>query len=340
MNAEASTDHLIQKPCGVVFSQEELQHAFDGIASGKQPGIDGLTKEAYAINLEPKLRALAESLAAGTYSMEPVQRFWMPKPGGGLRPGALVCIEDKLVQRALLHRIEARYMDKFSERSFCRSGWGRMAAADQLFLDLMELHPSSVLKLDIKKFFENINHDKLDSILAARLSESERELVRQWLGCAVIIPGAEDATEATLEVRKVGLEQGMPISNLLANIYLDAALDPWLDAQLGTDGAWVRYLDDIIVCLSGDGDELADAVDARLGGFGLSLNRDKTQHAAGFSEAAVEMITLGDHDPFGGIHFVGISFCPARTSNGSYFVRTFDIKSAVQEDADATSVDG
>lgn len=309
-------------------TEAELKAAFDGIALHKRPGIDGITREQYLCDLDANIGALAARIRDGTYRPKPVLRVHGRKPGGGTRPIALVSVEDKIVQRATLRRIEPRFEKVFFERSFGRTGGGPLAAADQVFLDLLHHQPDVVVQLDLVKCFESFDHAILIDFLKPKLDDAELALVVQMIKARVSTPAppAADAAEPTMieSVRDVGIEQGMPIAPFLANVFLHFALDEWLQGHSDVSG-WARFVDDTIVTLGspGSGPSFVTSASERLGEHGLLLNENKSHIVEGFSEAAVLGLRPGAWDLVNVFEFVGTRFRPARSRTGAYFIETF-----------------
>ncbi len=310
------------------FTEEELTRAFDDVARNKRPGIDGVTRESYLATLASRIHGLTNRLRDGTYRPQPVLRVEARKGGGGTRPIAFVCVEDKIVQRALLRRIESRFKTMFFERSFGRSGGGAIAAADQVFLDLLHHQPSVVVQIDIAKCFESFDHAILMDLLKPKLDSTELTMVGQMLKAEVVReePPVGDQAEPTkvASVREVGVEQGMPISTFLANVFLHYALDEWLEGSREVS-AWSRFVDDTNVILgpsASSGRFVASAAE-RLAEYGLLLNESKTQVVRGFAAEDVALLRPGSWDLLSSFEFVGATYHPARTRAGAYFVETF-----------------
>lgn len=342
-------DHSIDGPDAgnggpsIEFAIDELREAFAGIAERKAPGADEVTKELYAQKLDSNLDQLNARLRSGSYQPNPVLRTWVRKPSGGRRPIAKLCTEDKIVQRALLRRLASRFEPHFFERSFARPGWGPLAASEQVFLDLLRHKPRSVVQLDIERCFETIDHGLLTELIAQRVGGSELALLKLFLAPTIVDEEqtAEDEGDVAAEsprriesVREVGIEQGMPLSTFLANVFLHHALDEWLENE-SSAVSWARYVDDVVACVADDAsaEDLLLAAEEQLASSLLTLNASKSQVIRDFDPRRVEAMKPGDVDLYGGFDFVGTRFRPARTKSGSYFVETYRDRPASSDGA-------
>lgn len=225
-----------------VASWDNLMSAFKQVASNKgAPGPDQQSIRDVRENLERILRALQGSLLNGTYTPGMVRRAWIPKGGGDKRGLGIPNVVDRIVQQAVLHVLSPHY-----ERTFHGSSHGfrpkrscHTAIAEAR--EHIEAGYTWVVDLDLEKFFDRVNHQRLLARLEQRVRDRRLlKLIHQMLKADVVMP---DGVVVSMEE---GTPQGGPLSPLLSNIVLDE-----LDWELERRGHhFVRYADDcnIYVC--------------------------------------------------------------------------------------------
>ena len=198
------------------------------------PGVDGMTVEQLPGYLREHWRRIRAELMAGRYQPQAIRRVELPKPGGGVRQLGIPTVLDRLIQQALHQVLEPVFEPTFSEHSYgFRPGKGAhqaLAAAKRHVAEGREW----VVDLDLEKFFDHVNHDKLMGQLAHRVADKRvLLLVREYLRAGVLINGV-------VVERDEGTPQGGPLSPLLSNIVLTA-----LDRELERRGhRFCRYADD------------------------------------------------------------------------------------------------
>jgi RNA-directed DNA polymerase len=203
-------------------------------ANGGSPGIDGMTVEELHGYLQQHWPTLRASLLAGTYRPSPVRRVEIPKPGGGVRKLGIPTVLDRFLQQALLQVLQPEWDQTFSEGSYgFRPGRSAHQAIARAQAYLEEGY-SWVVDLDLEKFFDRVNHDKLMSLVKERVKDRRGlQLIDRYLKAGAL---TGDGFEATTE----GTPQGGPLSPLLANLLLDG-----FDKELERRGhRFVRYADD------------------------------------------------------------------------------------------------
>jgi len=202
--------------------------------NGGSPGIDGMSVEALPEYLKRRWPEIRESLLSGTYEPQPVRRAEIPKPGGGVRKLGIPTVLDRFIQQALLQVLQPDWDRTFSERSYgFRPGRSAQQAVAQA-QRYLGMGCSWVVDLDLEKFFDRVNHDKLMSRVRERVSDRRvLKLIDRYLKAGAL---TAEGVEATPE----GTPQGGPLSPLLANLLLDG-----LDKELENRGhRFVRYADD------------------------------------------------------------------------------------------------
>jgi len=202
--------------------------------NGGSPGIDGMTVEDLAPYLKDHGPRLKEALLRGAYVPQPVKRMEIPKPGGGVRKLGIPTVVDRFVQQAILGILRPEWDPEFSEASFgFRPGRNAHQAVARAQRYVKEGY-TWVVDMDVEKFFDRVNHDKLMSEVAKKVKDRRMlKVIRRFLGAGVL---EHDALHETAE----GTPQGGPLSPLLANLLLDG-----LDRELERRGhRFGRYADD------------------------------------------------------------------------------------------------
>jgi group II intron reverse transcriptase/maturase len=242
-------------------------------------GVDGRSAKEFAANLEGNLQSLLERAKSGAYRAPPVRRVHIPKGDGrGKRPIGIPTFEDKVLQRAVAMVLEAVYEQDFCD---CSYGFRPRRSAHQALEALqnatMRMAGGWVLEVDIKSFFDTLDHAHLREILRRRVRDGVLlRLIGKWLKAGVL-----DGVE--LSHPEAGTPQGGVISPLLANIYLHEVLDEWFVndvlPRLRSRATLVRYADDFVVVFSRklDAERVLAVLPKRFGKYGLTLHPDKTQ---------------------------------------------------------------
>jgi RNA-directed DNA polymerase len=202
--------------------------------NGGSPGIDGMTVEELPEYLRQHWPTLRAALLAGTYRPSPVKRVEIPKPSGGVRKLGIPTVLDRLLQQALLQVLQPEWDQTFSEGSYgFRPGRSAHQAIARAQAYLEEGY-SWVVDLDVEKFFDRVNQDKLMSRVKERITDRRvLQLIDRYLKAGAL---TGDGFEATTE----GTPQGGPLSPLLANLLLDS-----FDKELERRGhRFVRDADD------------------------------------------------------------------------------------------------
>jgi group II intron reverse transcriptase/maturase len=314
-----------------VYQPEALRAAYFRLKKEAAPGVDGETWRHYGEALEGHLHDLSERLKRGAYRAKPVRRVYISKEDGRQRPLGVPALEDKIVQRATVEVLNAIYETDFLGFSYgFRPGCSQHDALDALYVGLLTKKVNWVLDVDIRGFFDTIDHGWLVQFVEHRIADQRVvRLIQKWLNAGVLEEGKRTRAEQ-------GTPQGGSASPLLANIYLHYAFDLWVHAwrrkHAGGDVIVVRYADDIVLGFQGKADaerfwaELAE----RFRKFGLELHPEKTRllefgpYAADNRRRRAE----GKPETFNFLGFTHI--CGKKRSNGRFTVLRQTIRKRVQ----------
>jgi len=242
-------------------------------------GVDGQTAEQYAETLEDNLRSLLGRMKSGNYQAPPVRRVHIPKGDGKTtRPLGIPTFEDKVLQRAVAMVLEAVYEQDFLPCSFgFRPGKSAHQALQRLWESLMGSRGGWVLEVDIRKFFDTLEHGELQQIIQRRVRDGVLlRLIGKWLN-------AGSLEEGEISYPDQGTPQGGVISPLLANIYLHEVLDEWFEQEVKPRmkgrAELIRYADDFVICFTQEEDarRVMSVLPKRFEKYGLALHPEKTQ---------------------------------------------------------------
>jgi group II intron reverse transcriptase/maturase len=212
---------------------------------------------------------IEKALLDGTYNPMPVLQTEIPKPEGGVRLLGIPTVLDRVIQQAVAQVLTRIWDHTFSEMSFGFRPRRSQHDAIRQYREYVRLGYKYVVDIDISKFFDRVNHDRLMARLATRIEDKRvLKLIRGFLTSGVMIGGLEEPT-------KEGTPQGGPLSPLLSNIVLDE-----LDKELEKRGLrFVRYADDCVIFVKSR--RAADRVMESISRFiekklRLKVNREKS----------------------------------------------------------------
>ena len=257
-----------------------MYQAFARTRKNGAVGVDGQSVEDYVgDDLRPKLLDLLDRAKSGAYRAPPVRRVHIPKgTGSETRPIGIPTLEDKVLQRAVVMVLETIYEQDFLDCSYgFRPGRSAHQALDALWQQVTAMGGCWVLEVDIRKFFDTLDHAHLRELLKLRVRDGVLlRLIGKWLNAGVLEEGSVTFPEA-------GTPQGGVISPLLANVYLHYVLDVWFEREvkprLHGRAFLVRYAADFVMGFACEADarRVLEVLPKRFGKYGLALHPDKTR---------------------------------------------------------------
>jgi RNA-directed DNA polymerase len=314
-----------------VYDLEALRAAYFGLKKDAAAGVDGETWRHYGEALEENLQDLSERLKCGAYRAKAVRRVFIPKPDGRQRPLGVTALEDKLVQRATVEVLNTIYETDFLGFSYgFRPGRSQHHALDALYAGLLTRKVNWVLDVDVRGFFDSIDHEWLVKFVEHRIADQRVvRLIQKWLNAGVLEDGKRTRVEE-------GTPQGGSASPLLANIYLHYVFDLWVQSwrkkHATGDVIVVRFADDIVLGFQSKSDaerfwkELAE----RFGKFRLELHPEKTRLLEFGPFAAENRKKRGQGKPET-FNFLGFThICAKKRSNGRFTVLRQTIRKRLQ----------
>jgi RNA-directed DNA polymerase len=227
----ASIEQLMEAVC----ERNNCKQALARVKANKgSAGIDGMTVEQLPAYLTQHWPTIREQLLSGTYKPQPVKRVEIPKPDGGMRKLGIPTVLDRFIQQTVLQVLQRSWDRTFSDHSYgFRPGRSAHQAVAKAQAYIGEGY-RWVVDLDLEKFFDRVNHDRLMARLAQRISDQRMlKLIRAFLRAGVMAEGLVNPVDE-------GTPQGGPLSPLLSNIVLDE-LDRELERR---EHRFVRYADD------------------------------------------------------------------------------------------------
>jgi len=286
------------------------------------PGVDEQSLAEFESDLKNNLYKIWNRLSSGTYFPPPVRAVEIPKPQGGVRVLGVPTVGDRIAQTVVAMTLEPRTEQIFHPDSY---GYRPGRSAHQALAACRERcwEKPWVLDLDIRAFFDSLDHDLVVKAVTANITDEQRWVllyVKRWLKAPLQHP------DGTMQHRERGTPQGSAASPVLANLVLHYAFDTFLAREFPAV-RFERYADDAVVHCATErqAHQVWAALRDRLGGLGLELHPDKTRVV--FCKADQRR---GDY-PHTSFTFLGYTFQPrgAKSRQGRMFVGFLPAVSAV-----------
>jgi RNA-directed DNA polymerase len=296
-----------------------LRDSYRSLKKQAAPGVDGVTWEEYGRELEVRLKDLHGRIHRGAYQAQPSRRVFISKDDGRQRPLGIAALEDKVVQQAVGTVLNQIWEEDFLGFSYgFRPGRSQHDALDALYVGIKRKPVGWVLDLDIRAFFDQIDHAWMIKFVEHRIGDRRIvRLIQKWLKAGVMEQGRWIETEE-------GTPQGAVISPILANLYLNYVLDLWVNQwrrkKARGDVIIVRYADDAVLGFQYRDEAMRFLVELRkrLAKFGLELHPEKTRLIAFGRYAAMRRKKRGEGRPET-FNFLGFTHMCGTNRKTGYF---------------------
>jgi group II intron reverse transcriptase/maturase len=302
-----------------------LHEAYNRTRKDGAAGVDGQTGKDYESNLEGNLQSLLDRAKSGTYVAPPVRRVHIPKAGSVTETRALgiPTFEDKVLQRAVAMVLETIYEQDFLDCSYgFRPGRSAHQALETLWQRTMKMGGGWIVEVDIRKFFDTIDHGHLRAFLKRRVHDGVLlRLIGKWLNAGVLEDGCVTHPEK-------GSPQGGVVSPLLSNAFLHYVLDEWFEREvqprLKGQSFLIRYADDLVMGFSCEDDarRVMEVLPKRFEKYGLTLHPEKTRLVP-FERPPDRPERPGppERTPAGTFDLLGFTHYWGRSRNGHWVVK-------------------
>lgn len=264
------------KSKSIPITKQMVSDAYKKVKANKGgAGIDGISLEQFELKLDGNLYKIWNRLASGSYFPPAVKQVEIPKKDGKKRKLGIPTVGDRVAQMVVKDLIEERLEKEFMPNSY---GYRPLKSAHQALEAVRQnvREYAWVIDLDIKGFFDNINHELLMQAVERHVDERWMKMyILRWLKMPI-----QTQSGKLIEKQGKGTPQGGVISPLLANLFLHYALDKWLTIKY-SDISFVRYADDAIIhCRTKtEAEEVLEALSVRLSECKLELHEQKTKIA-------------------------------------------------------------
>ena len=288
--------------------------------SGKAKGIDNVSKDEYAEELEANLDNLLSRMKREAYRPNPARRTYIPKAGSNkMRPLGISSYEDKLVENAIAQILTPIYEQKFIAASYGFRPHRNCHMAVKEVIEMVQYRKTNyVVEADIRGFFDNVNHEWLIRMLEHDIADRKfLNIVRKFLEAGVMENGKYLDSEK-------GTPQGNGASPVLANVYLHYVLDLWFEKivrnRMKGQCYLIRYADDFVCCFQhgNEARKFLEVLRARFQKFGLELAEEKTRilEFGRFAEENRKKRGEGKPETF---DFLGFTFYCGKANKQGFF---------------------
>jgi group II intron reverse transcriptase/maturase len=301
-----------------------LKEAYRRTRKDGAVGVDGMTADEYEQDLEGNLQRLLDRAKSGAYRAPPVRRVHIPKGGSSIetRPIGIPTLEDKVLQRAVVMLLEPIYEQDFLDCSYgFRPGRSAHQALESFRDQLMDSRGGWALEVDIRKFFDNLDHGHLRKFLQLRVRDGVLLcLIGKWLNAGVMENGSVSYPDT-------GSPQGGVVSPLLSNVFLHYVLDLWFEQEvrprLRRRAFLIRYADDFVIGFRDrrDAQRVMDVVPKRFDKYGLTVHPTKTQLIPFRPPPAATDDRGGPHERPGTFDLLGFTHFWSRSQRGYWVIK-------------------
>lgn len=253
-----------------ILAKDNMTTAFKRVKSNKgSHGVDGMQVDELRTHLWAEWPNYRQQLLEGDYNPQAVRGVEIPKPSGGIRQLGIPTVMDRLIQQAIAQALTPIFDPGFSVSSYgFRPGKSAHQAVKAACAHIRDGY-GTVVEMDLEKFFDRVNHDKLMALVARKVVDKRvLRLIRRYLEAGALENGVRVRSE-------MGTPQGGPLSPLLANILLDE-----LDKELERRGhRFCRYADDFQIYVKSRkaGERVKESITGFLEGkLKLKVNREKS----------------------------------------------------------------
>ena len=314
-----------------LLDKQSLVQCHIELPNKKATGINGTTKEQYSDNLEESIEDLVSRLKSKSYRPVPVRRMYIPKLNSNKkRPLGIPEHEDKIVQKGITKILNSIYENDFLDCSFgFRPNRNCHDALKILNFYIEKRSVNYVVDVDIKGFFDNVDHRWMMEFLKLRITDPNLlRIIGRFLKGGYMEEGKKYKTDK-------GTPQGGVISPVLANVYLHYVLDLWFEKsvkkQCEGQAYIVRYADDFVCCFQfkNEAQEFFQSLKLRLKKFNLEIAEDKTKIIP-FGRLAKK---LGKHQGNGKpetFDFLGFTHYCGNSKQGKFRVKRKSSRKKVQ----------
>jgi RNA-directed DNA polymerase len=301
-----------------------LKEAYRRTRKDGAVGVDGVTAAEYEQDLEGNLQRLLDRAKSGTYHAPPVRRVHIPKGGSSTetRPIGIPTLEDKILQRAVVMLLEPIYEQDFLDCSYgFRPGRSSHQALASIWEQTMDCQGGWILDVDVRKFFDNLDHGYLQKFLQQRVRDGVLvRLIGKWLKAGVMEDGSVSYPDT-------GSPQGGVVSPILSNVFLHYLLDLWFEQEvqprLRHRAFLIRFADDFVVGFRDhrDAQRVMEVLPKRFGKYGLTVHPDKTRLIPFRAPSVTATGRDTPHERPGAFDFLGFTHLWARSRKGRWIVK-------------------
>lgn len=305
-----------------LLDEEYLNESYKELKRGKAAGIDKRTLESYSKKeIEEEIVKAVDKLERNRYRPKPTKRIYIEKANGKKRPLGLPTVRDKIVQQSIKKIIEAIYEPLFLDCSYgFRPKRNCHQALKRGYKMIMTKPVNWVIDIDIKGFFDNVEHNWIIKCIEERISHKRFiSLIIKFLKAGVVYEGKYSGTVK-------GVPQGGILSPILANIYLHYVLDLWFEKvekkNIKGYTELIRYADDFIIGAQTkvEAEQILKDIEERLAKFGLETSKEKTGIVEFGRYAKENSRNRGNSKPET-FDFLGITHYCSKSSKGNYLVK-------------------